>query len=100
MKLFTDLYTALDETTKTNEKLAFMRAYFEQAPSADAAWAVFFLTGRKPKQLVQAPKLAAWASEAAGVPYWMFEESYDAVGDLAETMALLLPYGRSVTTRS
>ena len=79
-----------------------MRSYFEQARSADAAWAVFFLTGRKPKQLVQAPKLAAWASEAAGVPYWMFEESYDAVGDLAgdDRRLLLLPYGHSTTTRS
>ncbi|HEY9778480.1 MAG TPA: ATP-dependent DNA ligase [Planktothrix sp.] len=100
MKLFTDLYTSLDETTKTNEKIAAMRAYFEAAPAADAAWAVFFLTGRKPKQIIQAPKLAAWASETAGVPFWMFDESYDAVGDLAETMALLLPFGSTVTTRS
>lgn len=100
MKAFTDLYTALDETTKTNEKLAAMRNYFAKVSPADAAWAVFFLTGRKPKQLVQAPKLAAWAAEAAQVPYWMFDESYDAVGDLAETMALLLPFSKTVTERS
>lgn len=100
MKAFTQLYTALDETTKTNEKLAAMRVYFEHASSKDAAWAVFFLTGRKPKQLVPSRKLAAWAAEEAGVPYWMFDESYEAVGDLAETMALLLPYRNTGTERS
>jgi DNA ligase-1 len=100
MKEFTALYTALDETTKTNEKIAAMRKYFEHASSADAAWAVYFLTGRKPKQLVQAPKLAAWSIEAAGLPEWMFGESYDAVGDLAETMALLLPDSSNISDRS
>lgn len=100
MKAFTELYTSLDETTKTNEKLAAMRKYFEHATPADAAWAVFFLTGRKPKQLVPSRKLAAWAAEEAGVPYWMFDESYEAVGDLAETMALLLPYSKAGTERS
>lgn len=100
MKQFTDLYTALDETTKTNEKIEAIKRFFETASSADSAWAVYFLTGRKPKQLVQAPKLALWATEAAGVPSWMFDESYDAVGDLAETMALLLPYSDRSTERS
>jgi len=100
MREFTALYTALDETTKTNEKISAMRSYFEHASRADAAWAVYFLTGRKPKQLVQAPKLATWAIEAAGLPEWMFGESYDAVGDLAETMALLLPDSTHISERS
>jgi len=100
LKAFTDLYIALDETTKTNEKIEAITAYFRQVPSKDAAWAVFFLTGRKPKQLIQAPKLAAWASDEAGVPYWMFDNCYDAVGDLAETMALLLPHNNLESERS
>lgn len=91
MKQFTDLYTALDATTKTNEKIAAMREYFESAEPADAAWAIYFLTGRKPKQLMQIPKLVGLAITAAGIPQWMFAESYDAVGDIAETIALLLP---------
>ena len=91
MKAFTDLYTALDETTKTNEKIAAMKSYFETASPEDSAWAIYFLTGRKPKQLMQIPKLVALAVAAAGVPGWMFAESYDAVGDTAETIALLLP---------
>lgn len=91
MKAFTDLYTALDETTKTIEKIAAMKSYFETASPEDSAWAIYFLTGRKPKQLMQIPKLVALAVAAAGVPGWMFAESYDAVGDTAETIALLLP---------
>ncbi len=91
MRAFSDLYTSLDETTKTNEKISAMKRYFDSASPADSAWAIYFLTGRKPKQLMQMPKLVGLAIAAAGVPPWMFEESYDAVGDIAETIALLLP---------
>ena len=91
MKAFADLYTALDETTKTGEKVEALTRYFAQAPAADAAWAVYFLIGRKPRQAVPSGKLRVWAAEEAGVPDWLFEESYDAVGDVAETIALLLP---------
>ncbi len=98
MKAFTDLYTALDETTKTNEKVGAMRDYFEKVEPADAAWAIYFLTGRKPKQLVQIPKLVGMAIAAARLPEWLFSESYDAVGDVAETIALLLPAGDKSST--
>lgn len=91
MKAFAELYRALDETTKTNEKIAALHAYFSKANPGDAAWAIYFLTGRKPRQLVQAPKLAQWAIEESEIPGWLFDESYDAVGDFAETIALLLP---------
>ena len=91
MREFARLYAALDETTATGEKVAALAEYFHSAPPADAAWAVHFLTGRRPKRLVSSPKLAAWAAEAGGIPMWLFEESYAAVGDLAETITLLLP---------
>jgi DNA ligase-1 len=91
MKAFADLYTALDETTKTTEKVEALTRYFSQAPAADAAWAVYFLIGRKPKQVVPSGKLCAWAAAEARVSDWLFQESYDAVGDVAETIALLLP---------
>ncbi|CAN5415492.1 ATP-dependent DNA ligase [soil metagenome] len=91
MKRFAALYNALDETTKTNEKVAAMAAYFREADPKDAAWAIHFLTGRRLKRLVQSGKLKAWGAEAAGLPEWLFGESYDAVGDLAETIALVLP---------
>jgi DNA ligase-1 len=88
---FTDLYTALDETTKTNAKIDAMVRYFERADPADAAWAVYFLSGRRPKRLLGATNLREWAREMAAIPDWLFGECYDAVGDSAETIALLLP---------
>ena len=91
MKSFADLYAALDETTKTTEKVQALVDYFGQVSAADAAWAVYFLIGRKPRQVVPMPKLRAWAMEEADIPGWLFQESYDAVGDIAETIALLLP---------
>jgi DNA ligase 1 len=91
MKAFAELYTALDETNKTGEKIAALKRYFSAAPAADAAWAVYFLIGRKPRQVVPTRQLRAWAAEAANVPAWLFDESYHAVGDLAETVALILP---------
>ncbi len=91
MKGFADLYALLDETTKTGAKVEALRQYFATAPPADAAWAVYFLIGRKPRQVVATGRLRAWAAEAAGIPDWLFQESYDAVGDIAETIALLLP---------
>ena len=91
MKAFANLYALLDETTKTTAKVLALKEYFAHAPAADAAWAVFFLIGRKPRQVVPSGKLRTWAALAAGVPDWLFQESYDAVGDVAETIALLLP---------
>ena len=91
MKLFTELYVELDQTNKTNEKVEAMRFYFEHAASADAAWAFYFLSGRKPRQIVPSKLLRQWAIEESGVPEWLYEESRDTVGDGSETIALLLP---------
>ncbi|HEU5099846.1 MAG TPA: ATP-dependent DNA ligase [Roseiflexaceae bacterium] len=91
MKAFADLYTALDETNKTNEKVEALTRYFASADSADAAWALYFLIGRRPRAAVTSTQLRAWAVEAAGIPDWLFGECYDAAGDFAETVALLLP---------
>jgi DNA ligase-1 len=91
MKRFARLFSEIDETTRTNEKVAAMARYFSEARPADAAWAVYFLMGLRPKRLVPVRRLAAWAMEESSVRDWLFEESYHAVGDLAETIALLLP---------
>src|ERR1035441_4955716 len=95
MKSFADLYAALDETTKTNEKVEALTRYFSRVPPADAAWAATFLIGRRPKRLLESRKLAQWAIEESGIPDWLFGECYHAVGDFAETIALLLPPARS-----
>ena len=91
MKRFAALYAALDETTRTSAKVEALVAYLRAAPPEDAAWAIHFLIGRRPKRLVPSGRLREWAAEMAEVPDWLFEECYAAVGDLAETVALLLP---------
>jgi ATP-dependent DNA ligase len=93
MRAFARLYAALDETTSTSAKVAALVDYFRTAPPADAAWAIHFLSGRRPKRLLGSADLRAWAAAEAGIPEWLFEESYHAVGDLAETITLLLPDG-------
>ncbi|HBZ94771.1 MAG TPA: ATP-dependent DNA ligase [Pseudomonas sp.] len=91
MKAFAELYARLDATTSSNAKLQAMQEYFAEAPPADAAWAVYFLAGGRPRQVVPTRVLRELATRLSGLSDWLFEESYQAVGDLAETIALLLP---------
>ncbi|SDM74556.1 DNA ligase-1 [Oryzisolibacter propanilivorax] len=91
MKQFAALYQQLDASTSLLAKQAALRQYLQTAPALDAAWAVYFLAGGKPRQLVPVRLLRALAREAAGLPEWLFDECHEAVGDLAETIALLLP---------
>ncbi len=91
MKQFAALFNALDASTATTAKVAALRAYFDAASDADAAWAVYFLAGGRPRQVVPTALLRALACRAARIDEWLFEECYQAVGDLAETIALVLP---------
>ena len=91
MKAFAALYRELDASTASSAKQAALQAYLRAAPPDDAGWAVYFLAGGKPRQLVPSKLLRELAREAAGLPEWLFVESYEAVGDLAETVSLLLP---------
>ena len=91
MKAFAELYAELDATTSSNAKLAAMQHYFAEAAPEDAAWAVYFLSGGRPRQLVPVRILRELAVEISGLAPWLFEESYQAVGDLAETISLVLP---------
>jgi DNA ligase-1 len=94
MQAFATLYATLDASTSTLAKVAALRDYFRSARPADAAWAVYFLAGGKPRQAVPTALLRATACREAGIPDWLFEESYQAVGDLAETIAHVLPAPR------
>lgn len=91
MRRFAALYQALDASTATGDKLAALQAYFAGAPAVDAAWAVYFLAGGKPRQVVPTALMRETACAVAGIEDWLFEASYQAVGDLAETIAHLLP---------
>lgn len=91
MQRFTKLVWQLDGTNKTNEKLEYLKKYFTETPAADAAWGLFFLAGNNFRRTVSPALMRTAAGEIAGLPPWLVEESYDAVGDLAETAALLIP---------
>ena len=91
MRRFAQLYEALDASTATGDKVAALVRYFAEAPPADAAWAVYFLAGGKPRQVVPTAVLRATACRMAAIDEWLFEEAYQAVGDLAETIAHVLP---------
>jgi DNA ligase-1 len=93
VKRFVELYRVLDETTRTSAKVAAMRSYFADCEPADGAWAVYFLSGRRLNRLLPTKLLRNCCQDTAGVADWLFEECYGSVGDLAETMALLLPPG-------
>ena len=91
MRRFAQLYQALDASTATGDKLAALQAYFVAAPAPDAAWAVYFLAGGKPRQVVPTALMRETACAMAGIDDWLFEACYQAVGDLAETIAHVLP---------
>ncbi|NKX44700.1 ATP-dependent DNA ligase [Roseicyclus persicicus] len=91
MKDFAALFTALDQTTRTGVKTAALADYFRSAPDADRLWTIALLSGRRPRRTITTTKLREWAAERAGIPLWLFEACYPVVGDLSETIALVLP---------
>jgi len=97
MRRFGELYHAIDSTQSTNAKVAAMVKYFKETPPSDAAWAVFFLSGRRLLRLIPAAVLREALRQSTGHAEWLIEESYAVVGDLAETIALLLPSGEGET---
>jgi len=100
MKQFAELFAELDGSTSTLHKVQALKRYFEHAPAEDAAWAVYFLSGGKPKRTVPTRTLREVALQVSGLPDWLFEESYLAVGDLAETIAHVLPTSSTVPSQS
>ncbi len=97
MKRFAALFLALDQTTRTNAKVAALADYFREAPEPDRLWCMALLSGRRPRRTITTTRLREWAAERAGLPLWLVEEAYPVVGDLAETIALILPPPQRVT---
>ncbi|MDB5282792.1 MAG: dependent ligase [Bacteroidota bacterium] len=91
MKQFATLIDEVSASTKTNEKVSAIIRYFNNAREEDKIWMLALFTGRRPRRTVSSTKLHGWCAEIAGLPLWLFEESYQAVGDLSETIALILP---------
>ncbi|SCY26799.1 DNA ligase-1 [Nonlabens sp. Hel1_33_55] len=91
MKQFAELIRTIDGTNKTNLKVAALTEYFNTAPQEDKLWTIAILSHRRPKRPVNTTLMREWATDISGIPMWLFEESYHIVGDLAETIALILP---------
>jgi DNA ligase 1 len=100
VKRFARLFSALDRTTRINVRVAALAEYFREAPPQDRLWTIALLSGRRPRRAITATRLREWAAERADIPLWLFEESYPIVGDLAETIALVLPEPAHASDRS
>ncbi len=91
MRAFTELYMRLDATTKRTEKLTALESYFRSVAAEDAAWALYLFSGRRLIRAISRRRLRSWAAEAASLPGWLIDECYDNVGDLSETLSLIVP---------
>jgi DNA ligase-1 len=91
MKEFVQLFEELDSYTGTNDRIVALLRYFKVASDQDKLWCIALLSGRRPKRSVNTGLLRSWAAEIAHIPDWLFEESYHTVGDLAETISILVP---------
>ena len=94
MRAFAQLHTALEEASGRSDQRTALSGYFAAAPPEDAAWALHLLGGWRSKRLIRSAELRKWSEEASGLPSWLIAESHQAVGDVAEAAALLLPGGR------
>ncbi|WP_224487739.1 ATP-dependent DNA ligase [Robertkochia flava] len=100
MRDFAQLIKNLDSTNSTNRKVALLSTYFREAEDPDKLWTIALLSHRRPKRPVNTTRLREWASAIASIPLWLFEESYHIVGDLAETIALVIPQEKSSNKKS
>lgn len=100
MRIFSELIEALDRTNKTNEKKDLIKDYFSVAGDIDKIWVLYLLSGGKLKKKFNTSQLRQWAIEYSKIPEWLFAESYNSVGDLAETISLILPERENGDERS
>lgn len=99
MKRFSELIQELEMSNKTNDKIASLVSYFNEADDLDKPFVIAMFTGKKPKRPVTTALIRQWAIELSGIPDWLFAESYHSVGDLSETIALVLPPAENLTNR-
>lgn len=100
MKRFAQLFTELDQTNSTNAKVMALARYFDAAPDEDKLWAIALLAGKRPRRSVRTTLMKEWAAEVAGIPFWLFEECYTIVGDLGETISVVIPQLEHTELRS
>ncbi|RYZ90246.1 MAG: ATP-dependent DNA ligase [Proteobacteria bacterium] len=100
MKNFAELIKALDSSNKTSVKVDALTEYFRNANDTDRVWTIAILSHRRPPRPVNTTLLRMWATELGNIPLWLFEESYHIVGDLAETIALVIPTTKEHSEKS
>ena len=91
MRAFAELFRALDQTTSTKRRVTLLAQYFEQVSDEDKVWTIALFSGKRPRRTVTTRFLREWAAESAGISDWLFDETYHIVGDLAETIAKIIP---------
>ena len=89
--LFALLIKKLSSSTKTSDKMEALVQFFQQSSNEDTVWVIALFTGRQPKRTVKTTLLMEWCKEITNLPEWLIQECYHTVGDLAETLAILLP---------
>jgi DNA ligase-1 len=99
MRRFSELIQQLEMSNKTNDKIAALVDYFTEADDLDKPYVIAMFTGKKPRRPVATALIKQWAIELSGIPEWLFAESYHSVGDLSETIALVLPPANHKTNR-
>ena len=97
LQLFARMIFELNSSNSTNDKIEVLTKYFVSAPGKDKVWVIALFSGRRPKRVVNATQLRTWCADITALPQWLFEECYHTVGDLAETIALLLPPAKVIT---
>ena len=100
MKYFAELINAVESSNKTTAKVDAIVHYLEIADDEDKLWFLALFTGKRPKRPVNSNFLKEWAYELTGLPEWLFMESYSAVGDLGETLSLILPAPTEIIEKS
>ena len=100
MKLFAEFIESLDRTNKTNDRIEIINDYFSKASDSDKLWVLYLFSGGKIKKKFNTTQLKEWAIELSGLPKWLFDESYNSVGDLAETISLILPLPENSSDRT
>ena len=89
MRRFAELLDRLSLTASRKAKLVLLRDYLRTTPDPDRGWALAALTGDLAFSAAK-PAMIRKAAEARVDPV-LFGWSYDYVGDLAETVALIWP---------
>ena len=95
MRHFAELFHRLDSTTRIKPKVAALVDYLEATSPENALWTIALMTGKRPRRPVSTTLLREWAAELSGIPLWLFEETYHVVGDLAETITMVLPESKA-----